>query len=311
MHITAGIFGNTEILNELGKKGTENDMLIYNHASSEGVFTYVAVNNDGKQNIPYRIQTLMQVIGMIDIPVLIISELSKNVAEQIVALEAYNFEKGILVLDGVDESQVMQLLKNTPIAKYERIDNDPVKIKEKLKKMTPVHAEKPVACPIDTYFSVKSVGVVILGIMKSGKLKKFDRLQIMPLGKEISIKGIQSQDKNFDFTEEGMRVGLNLKNIEVEELKRGQIITDGMKKSKEFLLNFKISPFFKEPLQKGQQIFISIGLQVSTATIKEISGAEISLITEHELAFLPNDKFLLASTTEKMPRIIGGGIILH
>ena len=304
-NICAGIFGNEEIAKELGKKTTENDMHIYNHASSEGVFTFVAPRI---QDNSYKIQTLMQIIGMIDMPIIIISELSPLVAEQIVALDAYNFEKGIIVLDGIDKNQIENLIKNTSLNKYIFVDKNPTSIKEAIKKMEPVRNEAPVICPIDTYFNVKSVGTVILGIMKSGSLKKFDKFQLEPLGKEIMIKGIQSQDKNFDVTDKGMRVGLNLKGIEVEELKRGQIITNSIKKSKEFSLNFKKSPFFRDALQKGQQIFVSCGLQVSVATI-ESTESKLHLKTEHEIAFQDSDKFLLATTSEKLPRIIGGGTL--
>ncbi|HLD85046.1 MAG TPA: EF-Tu/IF-2/RF-3 family GTPase [archaeon] len=305
MNICAGVFGNAEILKDLGKKTTENDMLIYNHGSSEGVFTYVTPRI---QDNSYKIQSLMQILGMIDIPIMIISELTPLVAEQLVALDAYSFQNGIIILDGIDKNQVENLIKNTSLNKYTFTDKSPLSIKEALKKMEPERPQSPVVCPIDTYFDVKSVGTVILGIMKSGKLKKFDKLLIEPLGKEISVKGIQSQDKNFDATDSGMRVGLNLKGVEVEELKRGQVITDAMKKSKDFSLNFKKSPFFKDSLQKGQQIFVSCGLQVSVAIIESVESS-LHFKTEHEIAFQSGDKFLLATTTEKLPRIIGGGTI--
>src|SRR3989338_7375416 len=216
-HITAGVFGNTEIIKELGKKSTENDMILYNHASSEGVFTFVSVR---VQDNSYKIQSLLQVLGMIDVPIIVVSELTPLIAEQLVAIYLYNFQNGIIVLDGVEKEQLDKIIKNTALSKFQFVEKNPVAIKELLKKMQPERAQSPVFCPIDTYFDVKSVGVVILGIMKSGKLKKFDKLKIEPLGKEITIKGIQSQDKNFDETEEGMRVGLNLKGIEVDELKR-------------------------------------------------------------------------------------------
>jgi len=307
MHICAGIFGNIEMLKDMGKKTTENDMLIHNHAASDGVFTYVGIR---VQDNSYKIQTLMQIIGMIDIPILVISELTPIIAEQIVALDAYRFERGIIVLDGIEKEELQKVIKNTSITNYEFIEKNPTTIREKLKEIEPKRPASSIICPIDTYFAVKSVGAVILGIIKSGKLKKFDKLMLEPLGKEVMIKGIQSQDKNFDETEPGMRVGLNLKGIEVDELKRGQIICDKIQKSDKFSLEFRKSPFYKGELKHGQQVFFSAGLQVSIASIESIEGSKIALKTEHNIAYSTGDKFLLASTAEKLPRIIGGGIIL-
>ncbi len=315
MHVCAGVFGNTasepthsvqELMKELGKKTTENDMILYNHGSSEGVFTFVTVRI---QDNSYKIQSLLQVLGMIDIPIIIVSELTPLIAEQLVAIDSYNFQNGIIVLDGIEKDQLDKIIKNTALSKFQLVDKNPTAIKEKLKEMQPKRTDSPVFCPIDTYFDVKSVGVVILGIMKSGKLKKFDKLLLEPLGKEIMIKGIQSQDKNFDETEHGMRVGLNLKGIEVEELKRGQVVCDKILKSNKFSLEFKKSPFYKGELKENTQVFFATGLQVSVATIQKIEGSKITLQAEHQIAYNSGDRFLLATTAEKLPRIIGGGII--
>src|SRR3989338_3316814 len=110
MNICAGIFGNAELAKELGKKTTENDMLIYNHGSSEGVFTYVTPRI---QDNSYKIQSLMQILGMIDVPIVVVSELTPLVAEQLVALDACNFRQGIIVLDGVQKEQLDKIIKNT------------------------------------------------------------------------------------------------------------------------------------------------------------------------------------------------------
>jgi len=47
MHLTLGVFGDKEFLKKMGKPGTVNDIMIYNHASSEGVFTFAHVEDIG------------------------------------------------------------------------------------------------------------------------------------------------------------------------------------------------------------------------------------------------------------------------
>ena len=53
--------------------------------------------------------------------------------------------------------------------------------------------------PIDHAFNVKGVGtvvvlVVVLGVIKQGAVKAFDRLKILPSGKDILLKSIQMHD---------------------------------------------------------------------------------------------------------------------
>src|SRR3989344_1856289 len=89
-HLTAGIFGDREILKKLGKQGTINDITIYNHASSEGVYTYLSPSSE-------RVHALLEVACSIDIPVLVIDELTREVAEQLVAVDAMNFDNGFII----------------------------------------------------------------------------------------------------------------------------------------------------------------------------------------------------------------------
>jgi hypothetical protein len=45
MNLNIGVFGDLEMAAKLGKKGTTNDIAMFNHASSEGILTYVAPNS--------------------------------------------------------------------------------------------------------------------------------------------------------------------------------------------------------------------------------------------------------------------------
>ena len=92
MHITIGVFGDQELAKKLGKKGTTNDIAIYNHGSSEGVFTYVCPNSD-------KIQPLLQALNMIDLPVIVVNNLTKEIGEAIIdflewlIFPSYSFRK--------------------------------------------------------------------------------------------------------------------------------------------------------------------------------------------------------------------------
>jgi selenocysteine-specific translation elongation factor len=292
MHLTVGIFGDSELAKKMGKKGTENDIAITNHASSEGVFTYVSPNSD-------KIQSLLQSIAMIDIPVIVAKELTKEIGEMIIAVDEYSFDKGFII---GNRDTLAPLIKGTSLEKF--IFTTEEELREQLKGVK-IERSDDLFIPIDNYFNVKGVGTVILGIAKSGIVKKYDKVMIEPLGKEANIKGIQSQDKDFEETQPGMRVGLNLKGVEADELRRGYIICKGMKKSDKFTLELKRNKFFKGELKQGIAVFVASGLQVVAAHIENLEPFTVKLLTP--VAY--KDKLIIASQTDTLPRIIGSGLV--
>ena len=124
LHMTVGIFGNPEfsadLAKKLGKQGTANDIVIYNHGSSEGVLTYATVNSD-------KIQTLLQTINMVDVPVIAINEVNAVVGEQIVAIGEFGFDNGFLVLENVSEEQIKSITKGTCVENF-RVVKDNVEL---------------------------------------------------------------------------------------------------------------------------------------------------------------------------------------
>ncbi len=298
-HLTIGVFGDKEFLKRIAKPGTVNDIMMYNHASSEGVFIYVAPNSTEN-----KVQTLLQVVSMIDIPVIVSDSVTKELAEQIIAIDAFGFDSGFIISSSED---LRNIVKGTCLEKFEWI-KDEIELREKMKNIKPLFT--PGAWfPIDNHFNVKSVGTVVLSVSKGSAIKKYDKLNVQPIGKEVIVKGIQSQDKDLEQTEAGMRVGLNLKGIEADELKRGYIVCKEALVSKKAKINFSKNKYSKENLEAGSQVFLSVGLQVIAGRIDSINGAELSIALENPVAYFQNQKCIIASTKQSLPRIIGSGKI--
>ena len=294
MHITVGIFGSMELARKMGKQGTVNDIAIFNHASSEGVFTYVAPAND-------KIQPLMQVLSMIDVPVIVANEMTKETGEVIVAVSEYGFGKGFVIAQ--DRESFVSMTKGTCVESFE-FASDEKELREKLKSVAIERDMNNIMIPIDNYFDVKSVGTVVLGIIKYGTIKKHDKLVLEPLGKEIVIKNIQSQDRDIDEAEAGMRVGLSIKGAGVDELKRGYVLSTGMSKSSRMRLKFSKSRYYRDAIGESEQVIVCAGLRAVTAAAK-IAGDEIEISAESALPYNSRTKFVIASTKQKLPRIIG------
>ena len=302
-HINVGIFGDTDqtLAKKLAKAGTINDIAIYNHASSEGVFSYVCPNSD-------KLQPILQVVGMIDFPIVIFRALTKEFAEQMVAVDAARFEHGFIVADGVPEEQIKQVIKGSSLERFTLLGNDPNEIRQAVIRANVKRAEGDPWLPIDNYFEVKGVGTVALTIVQQGKVKKYDTLRVEPLGKEVMIKGMQSQDRDIVESESGMRLGVNLKGTDSEELKRGYVICKSAIVAKSVKIKFTKSKYSREELTKGASVFISCGLQVIAATLAD-TGSVLTLALERPLAYQAGEKCIISSTKQTLPRIIGFGII--
>jgi len=298
MHLTIGIFGDQALAQRLGKKGTTNDIAIYNHADSEGVFTYACPNSE-------KIQPLLQALSMADIPILVANDLTKEIGEMIIGVDGLEFEKGFIISSLKDA--LAPVIKGTSLEKFEIIEEN--NLRTALMGVRVDYPDTPVIFPIDNHFSVKGVGTIALGVLKSGKIRKYDKLLIEPMGKEITIKGIQSQDNDIEEASAGMRLGLNLKGVEADELKRGFVICGKMLKSETITISFRKSKFSKQEIKQGATVFASIGLQFVAAIAESVDNSVV-LKCEKPVAYVKGQKCLLVSTGDSLPRIIGSGKII-
>jgi selenocysteine-specific translation elongation factor len=304
-HITAGIFGSPELAKKLAKAGTTNDIAIYNHASSEGVLTLVHPASD-------KLQPLLQCVNMIDFPIIVFKELTKEFAEQMVAVDSAGFHSGLIVADGIPEEQIRQAIKGSTLERFSMISSEPANVRQEIMKVQVKHdTNSPVWMPIDNYFDVKGAGTVALVIVRQGRVKKYDVLRVEPAGKEVTIKSMQAQDKDIESAEAGMRLGLSVKGVETSDLKRGYVICKSAKVAKEIKISYSKGRYTKEEIAKGGQLFICAGLQVIAARVEEADGKTARVKLEHPVAYQDKEKVLLGSTKTALPRIIGHGEILH
>ncbi len=126
------------------------------------------------------------------------------------------------------------LTKGTVLEHYEIIEEDMVGLREKFLDISikqTAHQKThdtggKGAVPVDAHFNVKGVGVVVLGFVAQGLIKKHDILKVLPTEKTAQIRSIQKHDDDAESAVSGDRVGLALKNIESEDLDRGFVMTN-------------------------------------------------------------------------------------
>ncbi len=220
----------------VGKETNKDDLAFY------------SVNFDGRITTlidpalyPDKIQPLLYSLSIADRVVLIVESLTPKIGEIIIALNSLKIDKGILV------TSAQLPFAGTVLDKYEKVA-DMNAAKEKLLAWKPDNAREETLALVDKTFAVKSVGNVALGVVKSGKIKKHDKLFLLPEQKEIEVRTIQINDKDSEEAVPGDRFGIAYKG---DLLERGVLVPLRNEFQVEPIVNgkFEKSPFFKDELK--------------------------------------------------------------
>jgi len=306
-HLTVGVFHDDTIGRELGKKGTESDFAMFNRKMDQHIFTFMYPVED-------RLSPKSQIISSLDAAIVAFTGMTRELGETVVMLDSLGISDGISVTSlYATPDQIASITKGTSIESFIVGQREPGKILEVLKTYDPKRdtASSPIIA-IDHSFSVKGVGEVILGFVRKGTVRKYDKLTLLPANKEVIVRSIQMQDEDYDEAEAGSRVGLAIKDATVDEMKRGFIlcVPDSVKMSTKLKLSFDKSPFYSDQVRQGA-FHATVGMQTVPITITDVSGASIAIESEKPIVHTPDDTFLLLDLNAKKMRVMGKGHALH
>jgi len=304
-HVTVGIFHDDALGRELGKKGTVSDLVMYNKKTEDCVYTFMAPFED-------KLTAKTQILSSIDAAIVNCGQMTSQVGETILLLDAMGIAEGILLLPAYsDVAQLHQMIKNTTLEHFTILERNVPKIIGHLVKMNPARdVLSPAVVITDHSFTVKGIGEVILGFVKQGTINTHDTMTLVPANKEVMIRSIQMQDTDFDSATAGCRVGLAVKGATSEELKRGTIFSaDGVAKiNTRFMLRFTKNRYYPE-LKKGL-FHATIGMQSLPITITDIAGDTIRIETEKPVGYTSHDIFIFLDLNAKKLHHIGSGTLI-
>ena len=300
-HLAVGIFHDETIGRELGKKDTESDISMFNRKMDQRVFTFMYPLGD-------KLSAKSQISSSIDAAIVVFSEMTRELGETVMILDSFGISKGVAVTSPyVTPDSIFAITKDTSLKSFIVEERDALKILEFLKSLDPERdTVSPTLVVVDHSFSVRGVGEVILGFVKKGIVRKYDKLLLQPTNKEVMIRSIQMQDEDYDEAEAGSRVGLAIKGATLEEMKRGSILcaSDNIRTSTTVKLSFKKNPFYSDDVAEGS-FHATVGMQTVPITISETSEDSIVIESEKSIAYTPEDTFLLLDLNAKKMRVMG------
>jgi len=306
-HLTVGVFHDDTIGRELGKKGTESDIVMFNRKMDDHIFTFMSPVED-------KLSAKSQIISSIDAAIVVFTGMTREVGETVVMLDSLGISNGIAVTSlYATPDQIATVTKETSTESFIVGTRDAMKIIEVLKSFHPERdTVSSVEVVVDHSFSVRGVGEVILGFVRRGIVRKYDKLMLLPANKEVMVRSIQMQDEDYDEAEAGSRVGLAMKGATVEEMKRGSVLcaAGSVMTGTKLKLSFKKSPFYSDELREDA-FHATVGMQTAPITITEKSEGSVVVESGKPIVYTSEDTFLLLDLNAKKMRIMGKGRVLQ
>jgi len=86
--------------------------------------------------------------------------------------------------------------------------------------------DKPLRIPVQDVYTITGVGTVPVGRVETGVLKEGDVVMIAPSMKKCEVRSIEMHHKRIPKAEPGDNIGMNLKGVAREEVRRGYVIAN-------------------------------------------------------------------------------------
>jgi selenocysteine-specific translation elongation factor len=316
-NITVAILGPIDYGSNLAKKGTSTDITLYNLKKGEDTVTFIEPTR-----YPERLAPLFYACSLAKKAIIIVDEINAIFGEQLVMLQCSDIKNGYIILRNyVPKEKIENLIKGTSLEKFEIIADDPNTLREKL--LLEASQQKPInvqagqsaigSVPVDHAFNVKGVGVVILGIVIYGVVQKHATLNVLPATKTAQVRSIQKHDEEFDLAWEGDRVGLALKNVDVENLDRGTVLTNdpAIKTSTTLNTQAALVKYWQTPIKPGMVMHVGHWTQFIPAKVDNVTDSgdlkkpTLTLTLDKPLVHRPNDKAVLMYLEGAKLRVAG------
>lgn len=288
------------------------------------------------------IKNMLAGVSGIDVVLLVIAAdegIMPQTKEHFEILQLLNVKKGIIVLtkaDLVDDDWISMVkedifnefrgtfLENAPVCTVSSKTRQGLKeLTEEIDKITeetePKDTEGHFRLPVDRVFSITGFGTVVTGTMIGGQIAEGQTVKIYPSGIMTKVRSIQVHDVPVKSAEAGQRCAINLANIKLDEIQRGDvvsidkimepsIIVDGsfyyLKSAGKPLVNNHRIRFYH-----GTSEIIGRVLLLDRDELKPGEHAYVQIRLEKPVTAQRNDRYVIRSYSPM--HTIGGGSIIN
>lgn len=228
-----------------------------------------------------------------------------------------------LVKDDIKEKVKGLFIENAPIVEVDSISRRGLdELVEKIDELSENIEEKKIDSPsrmsIDRVFSLKGFGTIVTGTLIEGKIDLDEELTIYPAEKNVKVRNLQVHGVDVKTAYAGQRTAINLSNIKVSEIQRGDVIaaTGSVEESMMIDVNISLVEHAKKNLKHWDRIRIFHGTREILCRIVPLNEDQISygesgyaqLRLEDKIVAKKGDRFIIRSYSPM--ETIGGGVII-
>ncbi len=177
---------------------------------------------------------------------------------------------------------------------------------------------------VDRVFTLRGIGTIVTGTLTGGSFHRGQQIVVYPANLETRIRSIQSHGQELQVVQPGMRTAVNLPDVSVDQIKRGDVITirdlGGPSPTLVVILE-KSSRLHREdraarPLRNDSSIYLHHGASRVAARIADLETGRLEpgektiariKLAAPVLAFA-GDRFVVRNPSER--QTLAGGLVL-
>jgi selenocysteine-specific elongation factor len=289
------------------------------------------------------IENMLAGVGGIDAVLLVIAAdegVMPQTREHLAIIDLLQVKKGIIVLTKTDlvkdsewlnlvKEDIRSLVKGTILESAlilsvssvtgEGIEELKKNLFDLLKEGTPRMDMGRPRLPIDRVFTMTGFGTVVTGTLLDGGLEVGQEVVILPVGSAARIRGLQSYKTKHTRVGPGNRVAVNLSGININQIKRGEVLTLPGKYIPTNIIyaHVRILKDASAPARSNKEIKIYLGAAEILARMKILGTKEINpgekgwvkLESSEPMVAVKRDRFILRRPSPA--ETIGGGEVVE
>ena len=172
--------------------------------------------------------------------------------------------------------------------------------------------------PIDRVFTLTGIGTVVTGTLLGGRLGIGQQVVVQPSGRTTRVRRMQSHNRDVDTSGPGQRTALNLPDLAVDDVRRGDVVTlaEHGKPSQIVDAVVEIASRAQRTVKNGARVHVHYGSGHVAATVAILEEDELlpggraiaQLRMDHPVFVFEGDRFTIRDWAEQAT--LAGGIVL-
>jgi selenocysteine-specific translation elongation factor len=287
--LNVAVLATESLLRSLGKISDSRDVESYVYKEGEGAERRI-LSMIRPLKHPESLRPLLSTLNVAESGIIEVKEINAALGEAMVAFSSSKVENGHIIINPKDgnwiDPEKLSLIRNQAGLESWKIHDslpDPHDIRSDLLSRVRIDTtEEEVLVSIDQHFVVRGIGLVGIGYVRSGIIRKHESVEIHPGGHVGVVRSLQVMDDDVDFAVTGDRVGVALRGVQDNILDKGsQIVSVGSKlltRMEKSEIKVDISVFQRNVLKAGDIVHMSCDLQFIVGRIESVSEENIVVV---------------------------------